>query len=86
MNVETYLSVMRAAGYRFNVTMHPLKKEQGILTMFPEKPDGAFERDKFYELETWRRKQVTDRQLAKAITASQFTKPKKEGPQHNVKF
>ena len=78
MNVETYLSEMRAAGYRFYVTVHPLKKERGILTMFPEKPNGAFERDKFYELETWRRNHVTDRQLAKAITASQFTKTQKE--------
>ena len=86
MNVETYLSEMRAAGYRFYVTMHPLKKEQGILTMFPEKPNGAFERDKFYELETWRREHLTNQQLAKAITASQFTKPKKEGHQHNDKF
>ena len=78
MNVETYLSEMRAAGYRFYVTVHPLKKERGILTMCPEKPDHQFEESKFLKLETWRRNNITTRQLAKAITASQFTKTQKE--------
>ena len=72
MNVELYLSEMRAAGYRFYVTMHPVKMHQTVLTIFPDTPQPEFERFKFIELETWRKTHITTQQLAKAITASTF--------------
>ena len=75
MNIETYLSEMRAAGYRFYVTMHPLHMKQTVLTMFPDHPQPRFEEVRFIELETWRKTHITAQDLAKAITASTFATP-----------
>ncbi len=72
MNVELYLTEMRAAGYRFYVTLHPPHLKQTVLTMFPDNPQPHFEDFKFIELETWRKAHITTQDLAKAITASEF--------------
>ena len=72
MNVETYLSEMRAAGYRLYVTQHPANKGNGVLTLFPDKAVSDKTQSRILELEAWRRANVSRDQLVGAILASEF--------------
>lgn len=80
MNVNRYLTEMRAAGYTFEVVQHPGTDKQGLRIMHNLKPGSAKSRAHILELETWRNANVTTKQLAEAVSASKFTKPKLKEP------
>ena len=82
MNVNQYLTELRAAGYRLHVTQDPVTGKRGILTLFPDKPASARIEARILELEAWRKANITKDRLAKAILASEFSKPDNKETRH----
>ena len=72
MNINQYLTEMRAAGYHLYVTQHPSTGKRCILTLFPDTSLSAKSQARILELETWRKNNVTTKQLAKALLASEL--------------